>query len=88
MDAEVDHTRDWPDEQKEQVRFALHNAITNGRQVKFFWDLHHGTTEMTTIEDPGAPGAITITFLSPWSGVRALGAQSNIHVNVGPKDPH
>jgi hypothetical protein len=79
---ELDHIRDWPDKDKERVRAAVLNAINTNRTVHFAWKLYDGSKERTTIRTAG-PGAITITFFSPWSNVRAVG-RDDVTVDVSP----
>ncbi len=79
---EVKHIRDWPEGDKERVREAVLNAITANRTVHFAWKLYDGSKERTTIRAAG-PGAITITFFSPWSNVRAVG-RDDLTVDVSP----
>ena len=71
-DEELKHIRDWPDEYKEQVRVAVLNAIKTDQKVRFAWKLHEANKEGTSVR-PDGPGAIKITFFSPWNNVRALG---------------
>ncbi len=79
---ELEHIRDWPDSDKERVREAVLNAINTNQTVHFAWKLHTGSKERTTIRTTG-PGAITITFFSPWSNVRARG-RDDVTVDVSP----
>ena len=79
---EVEHIQAWPEELKELVRIALVDAIANGRNVAFRWELHDGNTEATAIVTTPAAGDMTITFLSPWAGVRIRPAQGDLHVDV------
>ncbi len=79
---ELDHIRDWPDSDKEQVREAVLNAISTNQRVRFAWKLYDESKESTTIETADS-GAITITFFSPWSNVRAVG-RDDVTVAVSP----
>ena len=77
---ELEHIRDWPDADKEKVREAVLNAISSDQRVRFAWKLHDESKESTTIETADS-GAITITFFSPWSNVRAVG-RDDVTVDV------
>ena len=79
---ELEHIRDWPDADKEKVREAVLNAINNNQRVRFAWKLHDESKESTTIETADS-GAVTITFFSPWSNVRAVG-RDVVTVDVSP----
>ena len=79
---EVEHIRDWPDADKEKVREAVLNAINTNQRVRFAWKLYDDSKESTTIETADS-GAITITFFSPWSNVRAVG-RDDVAVDVSP----
>ncbi len=75
---ELAHIGSWPDEGKEKVRQALVKAVKTPLPVKFFWEVHPGSNEVTLIEDPDMTGGITITFRSPESKVKG----GNVTVDV------
>ncbi len=77
---ELEHIGDWPDSDKVRVREAVLNAINTDQRVRFAWKLQDDSKESTTIETADS-GAITITFFSPWSNVRAVG-RDNVTVDV------
>ncbi len=69
---ELKHIRRWPDADKERVRVAVLDAIRNHQTVRFAWKMGEASKERTIIR-PDGPGAIKITFFSPWDYLRALG---------------
>ena len=77
---ELDHIREWPDDQKERVRDAVVAALDSNLAVRFVWKLHDGGDERTVIRT--SPGTITITFFSPWSKVRLV-APDDVTIDVG-----
>ncbi len=79
---ELKHIRDWPDADKEKVRVAVLDAIRTNKRVRFRWKLHEPSQERTTIV-PDGPGAIKITFYSPWDNLRALG-RGDVCVDASP----
>jgi hypothetical protein len=81
-DEELKHIRDWPDEYKEQVRVAVLKAISTDLTVRFAWKLHEASEEGTDVR-PDGPGAITITFFSPWDNLRVLG-RDDVCVDASP----
>ena len=84
---ELDHIRQWPDDQKERVRDAVVTALDSNLAVRFVWKLHDGRDERTEIRTT-SQGTI-ITFSSPWSKVRPpearLGpvAPDDVTIDVG-----
>ena len=68
---EIEHIRNWPTEFKEAVRMAVVDAIKDDLTVRFAWKLHEASTEDTIIRHD-RPGAVEITFYSPWDNLRAL----------------
>ena len=83
-DEEVDHIRDWPDEEKEKVRDALDNAIQRGQVVRFNWELTTGNKSLSDVPDPlPTSGAINITFRSPEQRVRVRGTPGTDDVTIG-----
>ncbi len=69
---ELKHIRRWPDAGKDRVRVAVLDAIRTNKTVRFRWKMGEASQERTTIV-PDGPGAIKITFFSPWEYLRALG---------------
>ncbi len=69
---ELKHIRRWPDADKERVRVAVLKAINTNQTVRFAWKMGETSKERTVIR-PDGPGAIKITFFSPWDYLRALG---------------
>ena len=78
---ELDHIREWPDDQKERIRDAVVTALDSNLAVRFVWKLHNGGDERTEIRTT-SPGTITITFFSPWSKVRLV-APDDVTIDVG-----
>ncbi len=76
---EIDHVKKWPDEQKEDVRLALLDAMNSNRAVLSRWKLHNGSNEDTIIET--SANLTTITFYSPWSKVRAAAGDVTVDVD-------
>jgi len=76
----------WPNDQKEQVRLKLVQAIDENRRVHFFWELYSGYYESSVIVDPG-DGDIIMNFQSPQRLVRYDEAKNEIHVDVSNNDP-
>ncbi len=72
-DEELNHIRNWPTEFKEAVRMAVVDAIKDDLTVRFAWKLHEASTEDTIIRRD-RPGAVEITFYSPWDNLRVLGS--------------
>ena len=68
---ELKHIRKWPDADKERVRVAVRKAIRTNQTVRFAWKLHEASEERTDVR-PDGPGAIEITFYSPWDNLRVL----------------
>jgi hypothetical protein len=79
---ELKHISDWPDADKERVRVAVLDAIRTNQTVRFRWKLHEPSQERTTIV-PDGPGAIKITFYSPWDNLRVLG-RGEVCVDASP----
>ena len=77
---ELDHIREWPDDQKERVREAVVAALDSNLAVRFVWKLHDGGDERTVIRT--GPGTTTITFFSPWNKVRLV-APDDVTIDVG-----
>ncbi len=71
-DEEIEHIRKWPTKFKEAVRVAVVNAIRDDLTVRFAWKLHEASKEDTIIRRD-RPGAVEITFCSPWDNLRGLG---------------
>ncbi len=69
---ELKHLRRWPDADTERVRVAVLTAIKTNQTVRFAWKMGEASKERTIIR-PDGPGAIKITFFSPWDYLRALG---------------
>lgn len=79
-EGELDHIRDWPDDQKERARAAISDAWDNNDKVQFLWKLWDKPNEGVTVRK-GVGKFIVITFFSPWDKVRTLG-EDNITVEV------
>ncbi len=76
---EIDHVKKWPDQQKEDVRLALLDAMKSNRAVLSRWKLHNGSNEDTIIET--SANLTTITFYSPWSKVKAAAGDVTVDVD-------
>ena len=72
---ELKHIRRWPDAGKDRVRVAVLDAIRTNKTVRFRWKMGEASKERTTIV-PDGPGAIKITFFSPWDYLRAVGSDN------------
>lgn len=70
-DGEVDHINEWPNEEKEQVRQALVEAIQQNRSAVFSWQLYDGSVSANAIEGVGGAREIKIAFKSPRANVRS-----------------
>ncbi len=75
---EILHVEKWPDNQKEDVRLALLDAMNSDRAVLSRWKLHNGSKEDTIIETSG--NLTTITFYSPVSKVKAAAGDFTVKV--------
>lgn len=74
--AECDHVRDWPDDEKEKVRAALHIALKRGLSVRFNWELWTGNKSVSDVPARlPADGTVQITFRSPEQRVRVRGGR-------------
>ncbi|MEX1255022.1 MAG: hypothetical protein WEE64_11855 [Dehalococcoidia bacterium] len=80
--AEINHLDEWPNDQKEQVREALVQAIEEDQSVGFYWTVHDGADEETEISSGQDTVSIAFVFRSPERRVRAIGPD-NITVDVG-----
>lgn len=79
---EIDHVaNDWPPAKRNQVRNWVLAAITAGRTVEFYWELHAGP-EPDNKRDQTGTGPVKITFLSPRAGVHLSRSHSGqVHVD-------
>jgi hypothetical protein len=79
--AELDHIDSWPNDQKDNVRAKLDQAIHYSRNaVHFFWQPYHGSSEEVEIIDPDVDGDITIIFKSPRNKVTQTATQVTVDV--------
>jgi hypothetical protein len=62
---DIGHMGMWPDTQKRILRLALVQAIQQDRNVRFFWELHAGSTSINEIANLTGEGDIVVTFRSP-----------------------
>ncbi len=84
---EVEHINKWDTGQKGSVRNAAVTAITGSQGMEFFWELYDNSASGTNVTVPGAPGKITVTFLSPRGNVERSGPpgvvlKSEINVRI------
>ncbi len=79
-EGELDHIRDWPDDQKERARAAISDAWDNNDRVQFLWKLWDNPNEGVTVRKSVGKTMI-ITFFSPWDKMRTSG-EDNIVVDV------
>jgi hypothetical protein len=79
--AEINHIDDWPNDQKEEVRQALVQAIAEDQSVDFLWALHDGENEETEVTG-GQDTDVAVIFRTPERRVRAIGTD-NVVVDVG-----
>ena len=70
-DGEVNHINEWPNEEKEQVRQALVQAIQQNRSAVFSWQLYDGSVSANDVEGVGGANDIRIAFKSPRANVRS-----------------
>ena len=70
-DKEIDHMDEWPNEEKEQVRQALVQAILANRNAVFSWQLYDGSVSANAVEGAGGSGDLRIAFRSPRANVRS-----------------
>ena len=77
---ELDHIRDWPDDQKDRARAAVVDAWNRKTIVRFLWKLWDNPNDGVQVRT-GTDGTVVITFFSPWDKVRVLG-EDNITVDV------
>jgi hypothetical protein len=67
--AEVDHCSRWPDAEKEKVRQRVADAIPEGRNIHFSWELWDGNDPDSDVRrDPDQD--VRIVFRSPRKGVK------------------
>ncbi len=69
---EIRHMNLWPDDQKEDLRAVLAQAVVDDRGAQFFWGLHDGSEPLTEVDDSG-PGDVIVRFLTPRSLVTQAG---------------
>jgi hypothetical protein len=78
---ELAHIDSWPNDQKDNVRAKLDQAIHYSRNaVHFFWQPHPGNSEEVEIIDPDQDGDITIIFKSPRNKITQTATQVTVDV--------
>jgi hypothetical protein len=75
---EINHIERWPNEEKEQVRIQIVDAIQENRPLRFGWELYEGGRPTTDVRrEPGRDARVV--FRSPRAGVRVHGDE--VHVD-------
>ncbi len=68
---EIDHLEnEWPPEKRNEARMWVVDAVDANRSVAFAWELFAGENPANSMDDPGAPDPVRVTFLSPRQGLR------------------